>query len=172
MLARTIIQSEFRVKKDNEYIRDEMYYRFNVKPNINQSASVFWEKVIRKLIYDGECLVIKSDTDDLLIADDYTRTEYAIFGDNFRNVTVKDYEFKRVFERDEVIFFEYGNEKLSNLIDSLFYDYGKLLRRLFDYQMRKNQIRATVDIEAITGKEEEDRKSTRLNSSHVAISYA
>lgn len=172
MLARTIIQSEFRVKKNGEYIKDEMYYRFNVRPNVNQSASVFWERAINKLIYDGECLIIKTDTDDLLIADDYTKTEYAIYGDSFKNVIVKDYEFKRVFERSEVIYFEYGNEKLSKLIDSLFYDYGKLLRRLFDYQMRKNQIRSTVDVEAVAGKEEKTQKRLQnfINKAYKAIS--
>src|SRR5690625_320551 len=121
MISRTIIQSEFRIKKDNQYIRDEAYYRFNVKPNVNQSASAFWTDVTSKLIYDGACLVVMNDDNDLLVADDYTKNEYAIYGDTFKDVVVKDYQFKRTFNRDEVLYFEYGNEKLSRLIDSLFY---------------------------------------------------
>lgn len=157
MIARTIIQSEFRVKHNGKFIKDEMYYRFNVKPNLNQSAAVFWEQVIRKLIYNGECLIIKTDTDDLLVASDYFREEYAVFGDLFKNVIVKDYEFKRTFRREEVIFFEYGNEKLSKLIDSLFYDYGELLGRLIEYQLRKNQIRSTVDVDGTFDKGEKGK---------------
>lgn len=155
-IARTIIMSEFRVKKNKEYILDEMYYRFNVKPNINQSASAFWKDVIHKLIYDGECLIIKTDTNDLLVAENYERVEYAVYQDKFKNVVVKDYQFDKTFFRDEVMFLEYGNEKLSKLIDGLFYDYGELFGRIVEFQLRKNQIRATVDIEGTFKKQIDD----------------
>lgn len=171
MISKTIIQSEFRVIEDGSNVKNEMYYRFNVKPNVNQSAARFWEQVVNKLIYDGECLIIKADTDDLLIADDYMRETFAIFPDKFKNVIVKDYEFKRVFNRNEVIFFQYGNESLSSLIDSLYYDYGELLARLIEFQLRKNQIRATVDIEAVAGKDEKAKKRLQnfINRTYKAI---
>lgn len=155
MIARTVIQSEFRVKESDSYVKKDMYYRLNVKPNQNQSAPVFWEQVINKLIYDGECLIIKTDTDDLLVADSYTRIEYALFGDSFKDVVIKNHEYKRTFQRNEVILFEYGNEKLSKLIDGLFGDYGELLGRLIEFQKRKNQVRATVDIDATQAKDED-----------------
>lgn len=155
-IARTIIMSEFRVKKNKEYIRDEMYYRFNVKPNINQSASAFWKDVIHNLVYDGECLIIKTDTNDLLVAEDYERVEYAVYQDKFKNVVVKDYQFDKTFFRDEVMFLEYGNEKLSTLIDGLFNDYGELFGRIVEFQLRKNQIRATVDIDSTFRKRIDD----------------
>ncbi|WP_069201765.1 phage portal protein [Bacillus niameyensis] len=155
MISRTIIQSEFRIKQNKKYLKNEMYYRFNVKPNVNQSAATFWNQVINKLIYNGECLIIKTDTDDLLVADNYTRAEFAIYQDSFRNVIVKGYEFKRTYKREEVLFFEYGNDKLSKLIDSLFYDYGELLGRLIEFQLRKHQIRSTVDVDSAFGKGQE-----------------
>src|SRR5690625_355776 len=78
-IARIIIQSEFRIRKNGKYVNNNItYYKFNVKPNKNQTAARFWHDVITKLVYDGECLVIKSRTDDLLIADDFNRTEYAV----------------------------------------------------------------------------------------------
>lgn len=61
----------------------------NVKPNRNQSASEFWDMFVYKLIHDNEVLIIKTDSDDLLIADDFSRTEYAMMDDVFREVTVK-----------------------------------------------------------------------------------
>lgn len=154
MIARTIVQSEFRVKSNGEYIKDSMYYRLNVKPNINQSAAAFWEDVIEKLIYEGECLIVQSDTKDLLVATDYVKQEYAVKPMTFKNVFVKEYEFERTFHRDKVIYLEYGNNKLSNIIDGLFYDYGALLRRMFESQLKRNQIRATVDVEGTFRKDE------------------
>ncbi|MDY0396788.1 hypothetical protein RWE15_23930 [Virgibacillus halophilus] len=71
-------------------------------------------------MYDGECLIIKSRTDDLLIAEDFNKQEYAVKEDVFSNVYVKGLELNGSFRRSEVLYFEYGNEELSKLIDSLF----------------------------------------------------
>jgi len=154
MIARTVSQSEFRVREDKKTIKDEMYYRLNVRPNSNTSASVFWHSVIHKLIYENECLIIQSDTGDLLIADSFTRVEYAIFNNQFKDVTVKDYPFRRTFDGDDVIYFEYANENLTKLIDSLFKDYGELFGRMMEFEKRQGQIRATVDVEQNTLKDD------------------
>lgn len=171
MISRTIIQSEFRIKKNGKYIKDNAYYKFNVKPNKNQSASSFWSEVIFKLIYDGECLIVKSRDDDLLIADDYDKKEYAVFGDTFSNVLVKGLELDGVFKRNDVVYFEYGNEDLSKLVDSLFYDYGELFSRLIEQQMRKGQLRASIDIDAQFSKGEESQKriQTFIDKTYSAI---
>lgn len=63
-----------------------------------------------------------------------------MFEDNFTNVTVKDYQFKRSFKQSEVIHLRYRNDKLSLLIDGLFTDYGDLFGRILSSQKRKNQI--------------------------------
>ncbi|MGG0444790.1 phage portal protein, partial [Bacillus mycoides] len=60
-LGRTISQSEFRVRNGKSFKKDELYYRLNIRPNKNMTASTFWERFIRKLIYDNECLVIQAD---------------------------------------------------------------------------------------------------------------
>lgn len=155
MISRTVIQSEFRIKKNKEYQKDDLYYKLNVKPNKNQSSSEFWAHIVYKLLYDGECLIIKNDDDDLLVADNFEREEYAIFYDKFHNVIVRNYEFKRTFERDKVIYLKYGNEELSKLVDSLYDDYGDLFSRMIEYQKRKNQIRATVDVDTVVKKNED-----------------
>ncbi|WP_367301705.1 hypothetical protein [Listeria fleischmannii] len=74
------------------------------------------------MIYNGECLIILSDTDDFLIADSFAREEFALFDDVFKCVVVKDYEFKRSFKMSEVLYLEYGNTKLSRFLDGLFQD--------------------------------------------------
>lgn len=157
-LGRTISQSEFRVKKNNEYIKDILYYKLNVRPNKNQTASTFWQEFVRKLVYDNECLIIISDDKDLLIADSFQHEEFALYEDKFTNVVVKGYEFKRIFKQSEVLHLKYSNERLSNLIDGLFADYGDLFGRVLSAQKRKNQVRSTVNIDSSMQKTEEARK--------------
>ena len=170
-LGGTISQSEFRVKNNKEFIKDELYYRLNVRPNKNMTASSFWEVFIRKLIYDNECLVIQADDGDLLIADDFIHNEYAVFEDTFTNVTVKDYQFKRSFRQSEVIHLKYRNAKLTPLIDGLFADYGDLFGRILSSQKRKNQIRGTVDMDMIGAKTKEQVEKLQefINNTYKAI---
>ncbi|MGE6501851.1 phage portal protein [Bacillus wiedmannii] len=154
-LGRTISQSEFRVRNGKAFEKNELYYRLNIRPNKNMTASTFWERFIRKLIYDNECLVVQADDGDLLIADGFQHNEYAVYEDVFTDVTVKDYTFKRSFKQSEVIHLKYRNDKLSPLIDGLFADYGDLFGRILNSQKRKNQVRGTVDMDMIGAKTEE-----------------
>ncbi|MCM3736253.1 phage portal protein [Bacillus cytotoxicus] len=170
-LGRTISQSEFRVKNKQEFVKDELYYRLNVRPNKNMTASTFWEKFVRKLIYDNECLVIQADDGDLLIVDDFQHNEYAVFEDTFTNVTIKDYLFKRSFKQSEVIHLKYRNDKLSPLIDGIFADYGDLFGRILSSQKRKNQVRGTVDMDMIGAKTQEqiDKLQEFINNMYKAV---
>ena len=157
-LGRTISQSEFRIRDGDNYLKNELYYRLNVRPNKNMTSSTFWQTVVKKLIYDNECLIIQADDDDLLIADDFQRNEYAVYEDTFSNVRIKDYEFKRTFVQSEVLHLRYSNEKLTPLIDSLFADYGDLFGKMLSSQKRKNQIRALVKMDMLTAKNAEQQK--------------
>ena len=154
-LARTISQSEFRVKTNGAYVKDELYYKMNVRPNKNQSATEFWEQVIINMIYDNEVLIIQSDDEDLLIADDFTHNEYAVYEDTFTDVTIGDYTFKRVFKQSEVLHMRYANKNLQPLIDGLYKDYADLFSSVLGAQKRKNQIRSTVSIDSSVAKDAE-----------------
>lgn len=154
-LARTISQAEFRVKENGKYTKNELYRRLNLRPNINQTASTFWQKLMYKLVYENECLIIQSDTEDLLIADSFTRNDKAVYEDTFSQVTVNNFTFQRTFSQSEVLHIKYANERLSPLIDALYKDYGELFGRILSSQKRKNQIRSTVNIDAVTSKSEE-----------------
>ncbi|MGF7046390.1 HK97 family phage portal protein [Paenibacillus sp. DS2015] len=171
-LGRTISQSEFRIKNGKEFEKNELYYRLNVRPSKNVTASTFWQTFVSKLIYNNECLVIQADDGDLLIADDFQHNEYAVLEDTFTNVVVKEYEFKRIFKQSDVIHLRYSNEKLAPLMNSLFVDYGDLFGRILNAQKRKNQIRGTVDMDMLSAKTKEHQGKLQefINNMYKAIS--
>ncbi len=150
-VARAASQTEFRVIKGDKPIKDSTYYHLNVRPNTDKSATDFWEEVVYKLLRNGEVLIVQGDTDDLLIADSFIRNEYAVYPDKFSGVVVKSYEFQRTFSMDDVIYLTYGNENLNRYLDGLWSDYGELIGRMFNLQLRNNQIRAKVKVEATLG---------------------
>lgn len=157
-IGRTISLSEFRVKEKDKRVYDDWHYLFNVRPNTDQSAADFWQSFIYKLIDENEVLVILTDDNDLLIADEFVRDEYAVYPDIFRDVTVKDYTFQRSFKMNEVIHLTYNNEKLSSFTDVMFDDFGDLFSRMIEIAMRNNQIRGTVGIDATQSFDEKTQK--------------
>ncbi|WP_044893566.1 phage portal protein [Bacillus alveayuensis] len=156
-IGRTISQSDFRFMKNGKREYNDWHYLLNVRPNTDQSAADFWQDFIYKLIYENEVLVILTDTNDLLIADDFTRDEFAVYPDIFRDVTVKDYKFQRSFRMDEVIYITYNNEKLTEFMDGMFNDFADLFSRMIEVSLRKNQIRGIVSIDSTQSLNEENR---------------
>ena len=135
------------MKKDTRQYND-WHYLLNIRPNTDQSAADFWQDFVYKLILDNEVLAILTDQNDLLIADHFDRVEYAVYPDVFKNVTVKDYTFQRLFQMDEVIYITYNNEELTKFMSGIFKDYTQLFSRMIETNMFSNQIRATAEMES------------------------
>ncbi|MEH7389645.1 phage portal protein [Bacillus sp. JJ1474] len=157
-IGRTISQSDFRFMKNGKRQLDDWHYLMNVRPNTDQSASDFWQKFVYELINENEVLVILTDNNDLLIADSFTRVEYAVYPDIFKDVTVKEHTFKRSFKMDEVLYLTYNNEKLSKFMEGMFEDFGDLFSRMIETSKRANQIRGTVDIDSTQPLDEKNQK--------------
>lgn len=142
-VARTMSTAKVKFKTENK----EWDYILNVRPNKDMSASDFWQAFFYRLLDDNEVLAIKTDDNQLLIADDFNRNKYAVFEDTFDGVTVKGYTFQRTFVMSDVIYLSYNNAKLDHFAKSLFEDYSELFGRILEVAMRNNQIRATVGID-------------------------
>lgn len=172
-IARTISQTKFEIidgdSKDNS---STTHYKLNVRPNTDESAATFWQKVIRKLIYDNEVLIVVTDSKDLIIADDFVREEYALYDDIFKNVMLGEFEFERNFKMSEVIYLEYNNESITNMLMGLFKDYGDIFGRVLTYNMMSNQIRGTVEMDASLALNEASNESMQrfINKTYEAFS--
>lgn len=144
-VARTM--STLEVKFKNKDGTADWEYILNVRPNSDMSAATFWEKFFYRLLDDNEVLVIFTEDHQLLIADDFTRTEYAVFDDVFTGVTVKNYVFQKSFKMSDVVYIEYNNDKLDRFTKGLFDDYSELFGRILEIAMRNNQIRGSVSVD-------------------------
>lgn len=143
-VARTFSTAKFSFKNGKDVVESDWDYILNVRPNKNESASDFWQRAIYKLMFDNELLIVLSDDNQLLIADDFYQEEYAIYESRYTDVTVKEYTFQRTFYNSDVIYIRYGNEKLQSILDGLFKDYGKLFGRMLQIALRNNQIRGSL----------------------------
>lgn len=144
-VARTM--SSLVVEVRNKGDSDEWEYILNVRPNRNMSASDFWQKFFYRLLDENEILVVFSDDNQLLIADDFSRDKKTLYDDVFTGVTVNEYTFNRKFYMSDVIYIEYNNDKLDKFTNGLFDDFSELYGRIIEVAMRNNQIRGTVSID-------------------------
>lgn len=172
-LARTLSQSEFRfLDADNKSLKDQSWYKLNVRPNTDLSSTDFWQKVIYKLIYDNEVLIVVTDTKDLVVADNYNRKKYALYPDIFEDVTVSDYEFERSFNMDEVIYLTYNNDKLNKFTEGLFADYGEIFGRMISAQMRNYQIRGIMNVDSNAVNDEKNTKKMQNYVNKVVNAFS
>lgn len=149
-LARIFSTSKFVFKKNNKILQNQWSYLFNTRPNKNESSSQFWKHFIYKLLTKNEVLVVITEDNQLLIADSYLKKEYAIFDNSFESVVVKNYQFKRSFKMEDVIFVKYNNNQLDRYLDKLFEDYEKLYDRVSEAILRNGQIRGVLKINGVT----------------------
>ncbi|KYH14887.1 phage portal protein [Staphylococcus kloosii] len=172
-IARTISQTKFEItdseSKDNT---STTYYRLNVRPNTDESAATFCQKVIRKLIYDNEVLIVVTDSKDLIIADDFSREKSALYDDIFDDVVVGEFEFERSFRMSDVIYLEYNNESITNMLSGLFSDYGDIFGRLYQANLMNNQVRATLGMDANVAMAQgaQERLQNFINNAYEAFS--
>lgn len=172
-LARTLSQSEFRfLDADNKSLKDQSWYKLNVRPNTDLSSTDFWQKVIYKLIYDNEVLIVVTDTKDLVVADNYNRKKYALYPDIFEDVTVSDYEFERSFNMDEVIYLTYNNERLNKFTEGLFADYGEIFGRMISAQMRNYQIRGIMNVDSNAVNDDKNTKKMQNYVNKVVNAFS
>lgn len=143
-IARIFAKSEFKYQENGKVKSSDWDYLLNVRPNKNESASDFWQKVVYRLITKNEVLIFLTTDDQLLVADSYTRTKYAVYDDVFEYVTCRGFTFEKRFRMSEVIFLQYNNNRLQDYISDLFADYEKLHTRLVEALARNNQIRGTL----------------------------
>jgi len=140
MIAGAVSKCEFKTYRDSKETRKQEWYLWNVEPNKNQGSGVFLRQLIGRLYRYNEALVIGTEDGKLLVADDYSKTEYAVYEDIFEGVTVKDYTFSRSFRQGEVLYFRLAPENMRAVINGLYNSYAKLIAYgIKSYQKSRGQ---------------------------------
>lgn len=145
LISRTIAATELQVyrydskNKKTEEKKDNVYYRLNIKPNINENGTNLKNKLVKQLLTKGKALIVFEKKRNLsvhymFLAKTYDCSNNVIDGKVFNNVCVEDEEgnshtFKREFKIDkgECLYFSYKNDKIRNSIEKFNKVSSKLL---------------------------------------------
>ena len=126
IIANAVSKCEFKTYSGGTEKKGAEYYLWNVEPNNNQNSSGFIHKWIAQLYRHNECLIIEQNG-QLLVADSFIRTPYALYDDIFTNVTVGDFSFSRSFNQSEVLYWQLSERDMRKVTAALYASYSKLL---------------------------------------------
>jgi len=158
IIANAVSKCEFKTFLNGEETKGNEYYLWNFEPNKNQNSSGFIHKWISKLYRDNECLIIENNG-QLLIADSFIRTPYALYDDKFTGVTVGDFTFNRSFLQSEVLYWQLSNQDMRRVINGLYQSYSKLIAYSMKYFQRSRGLKGKFKYETIPVAGTEERKA-------------
>ena len=145
LISNTLSLAEFRTFENSKEVRKDSHYLFNVEPNPNQNSSRFWRKVYHNLVYENEALVVMHEQ-GLFVADHFDREPFVFKECQYKNVKIDDYTLKDIFNERDVFYFQLHSEKMIDLVESLYADYGQILEYSKDNYKRSNAKRGTLTI--------------------------
>ncbi len=119
LIARSFSKCEFVTVRNNKEFYGSEYYLWNYSPNKNQTKIEFLIEAISKLIFSGELLIFETANQQLLIADGFSKKEYAVVDDVFNNISARNFSFEKTFKSSEVIHLVYSNSNVVMLLNNM-----------------------------------------------------
>lgn len=147
LIASTVSKCEFKTYLKQNEIKSDEYYLWNVEPNKNQNSSQFIQEFMYNLLYNNECLIIEING-QLIIADSFVQTEYAVYENTFTDVSKGTMNFNRTFKMSEVLYFKLGNNDIHSLLSNLLKGYNNLLNMAIGKYSRSGGRKGILDIDS------------------------
>lgn len=133
MIAKAIAKSEFIVQRKKGRTKDDVYYRLNVRPNPNETATDFWIEVARKLILETECVICIIDK-NFYIVENYRTDESVLTPRTYRNISIcvdnTTVKIDKTFTADEILHFKSRNEKIKKYLENALKKYDEIISAL------------------------------------------
>ena len=153
-IASGIAKCEFKVYKSFKEVRDKEYFILNLSPNVNETSTQFWYKVVEKMYYEKEALVIENDG-SLYCADSYHVEEFPMLGNKFSNVRLGPLTLNKVYNAEEVFFFKLENDDVKALIDGFYSSYGMVLAHAIEKYKEENSEKYKLKISQVKAGDKE-----------------
>lgn len=158
LIANAIAKCEIKVYEKNHEVKNKLYHTLNIEPNVNENSSQFWHKVIEKMIYENESIVVDIN-DSLYCADSYAVDKYPIKGNIYKGAVIGNLQLNKSFRSDEVLRFQLNNAHIKKLIDGLYQEYGELLSYAAKNYKKSNQTKYKLEMDKIKAGDEKFQKN-------------
>lgn len=162
MIAKAIAKSEFKVHRINGDLKDDVYWMLNVRPNPNETATEFWDAVIRKLLIEQECLIVHANG-NLYRANSFQTDQSVNKGKKYSNIVIETKNdimpLARTFKAEDVIHLVNPNKKINHYIKKNLALYNSIATAMANSKKIASAPKFTLDVESsvpIIRKKKED----------------
>lgn len=146
LISSIVSNIEFKTYgKDAEEMKESMWVKLNVHPNINQNSTEFLKELTKKLLL-GDALVVEV-ANQYIIADDFNVEERAIKGNIFTNVTKGQYTFRDKFKAEDVVYLKYSNRAVESILSNIMEIYGQLIDVAAEKYRRSSEEKGILKID-------------------------
>lgn len=152
-IADTISKCEFKVYKNHEEVKDELYYLLNVSPNDNENANQFKNKLVNRLFYDGEALVIML-RNKLYCADGFGTDEHPLGRDIYNSISVGVESIRKTFKSSDAFYFKLDDKSIRSLIKKMADGYQQVLDYAFSAYQKQNGEKYKLKINSVKAGDE------------------
>lgn len=149
LLSRTLALTTLDTykKKNNKIqeVKEDLFYKLNIKPNNNEYAYNFWYKCWNKFFYEKEVLLF-SLNNKLYVADDFDVNDNVIVEKIYSNIKLETengiyFELEQTFNATEVIHIKLTNQKTLDFLENFYNDLGNLILVSNEYYRDSNIIK-------------------------------
>lgn len=161
LIAAAFNNCDFVTMIDGKAIKGDEYYLWNIEPNMNESSSVFINKLIHRLYYDNEAVVISTKKritgeEMLVVADSFTAGDkYPAKRNEYKDLTVGTVTYNKTFYEDEVLHFVLSDGKVKSLVDMLDAAYERYINSYTAAATWQNGKHIKVHVDQIAGGEDQ-----------------
>lgn len=168
MVANAIAKSEFVVQRGGERVKDELYWRLNIQPNDNETATDFWRIAVRKLLTRQESVVCINNG-KYYIVDSYNVGDMVLKPNIYRDITIlcndKTYRLDKQFTADEILHFRTRGEVKRDYLEKVMKLYDSVLSAYLQMQKLSNapkfKMAMDANIALVEKNKDGDRRYTR-----------
>lgn len=159
LISNAISRSEIKTFESGKPVKSEDYFRLNVSPNKNETSSLFWHKVVNKMIRDGEALVVETSDGSLYCADSFNRKEERpMLGDVYDSVAIGNITLDRTFTQADSYLMRLDDINVREMIDRMYDDYGEIMTSAAKALKASNGNKYKLKIEGVKAGDEEFNK--------------
>ncbi len=160
LIAKTISRIEFETYENGVKTIKKNYYMFNIEANKNESATVFWKRVITRLLNDGEA-IIYSKNGELLLIDEYEIKNSWKNGNVFLNLKIDNELISAQEKSSNIIHLKDTCSNMKKQLTNISTDINKLIKSSMKGYLRSKSRKGKLNIPANLSKTKEIQQSTQ-----------
>jgi len=162
LIAGLVSKCEFKTYTNGVATKGKEYYLWNIEPNVNQSSTQFLQEFVYRLLKNNECLVIEN-VGQLMIAESFSQTEFALIQNNFSNVTRAGFTFNKIFKMSEVMYTKLNCSDVARLLSNIQSSYDALISEAIEKYKKSGGEKIILNIGSVaTGNKDFEKNLENL----------